>query len=1117
MKRHSPNSATASATKPNDPILAAWNSQLARAAKKPWLASLLLQRSQLIFRRFAHYYRLLRVLPRRTRRRFLKGAAGTLGSLALLLALSGTPSLAANIAVTTNVINPIPGDNQCSLIEAILNANDTVDGQPYSDCTAGDPSGPDTITLAGNTYTFNGYYNTYYGATALPTISSTVTIQGNGATIERSGSALSSFRLMAVGASGDLTLDNVIVTGGDISGNGGGIYSYGGGLAITNSSVISGNTASNIGGGVASYGYYNPATVTIENSTVSGNSARFGGGVYNASIYNTATMTLSNSTISGNRALEAGAGTYNYSYYDSAETTIQDSLVSSNQAYQGYGGGVRNFSILDAAAVTIDNSTVSGNNAYAPGGGVSNSAIFAESNLTLQNSSVISGNTSTYGIGGGAANFSYAVTATTSIDNSLITGNSAYYLGGGISNFSFQSQAQVTLTNSQVTNNSVVQYDGGGINNTGSPYIYIGGPGKSTQVTVSGNPPHRGDFDSSKWREVDGEMVRRHKYLFTPGQESEAPDFFRLPLFHKPAPLTTDSSTISGSSAGNNDTTPSNQKQRNGIRRHNREAIADKIARLKETLEQQPVSAAALDDAALMIIDNSTISGNSARDGGGVSNYSYNGSISLTIQNSSVISGNTALGLDSDGGGVYNNTFEGDALVTIDNSTISGNTAVADNAGGVYNYTITGTTTIVVNDSIITGNNAGDDGAGLYSFSYTDASAMTINNSTISGNSALENGGGMYNLAVNGAATIALENSTVSGNNAAYNGGGLYNYSAYGPATSTITNSTISGNSANQGGGIYQNYGTGELSHVTVYNNTAITTGGGLFMGTSGVFTLMNSIVAGNAGGGDCSGPINSGGYNLDSDGTCITNGVNNDITSATPGLGPLQVNAPGNTATHALLTSSPALDQIPAGTNGCGTIFVTDQRGVARPMDGDLDEITGCDMGAFELSGFTEQVHLPVIFKGFISGPDLVIVPNSLVATTGGVTVTIRNDGTAAVLDAFWVDIYYDLASPPVLHQQGSVFWGLSVPNGGIPILPGESVTLTFSSPYLASPPTPPPAGTTIYGQVDSIGPFSYGAVDETNEGNNVSGPATSTTALGSQINIGISGFSTGGLPSRD
>jgi hypothetical protein len=244
---------TISPAKPNDPILTAWKSQLAQAAKKPWLASLLLQQSQFIFGRFAYYYRLLRILPRRTRRRFLKGAASTLGSLALLLALSGAPALANNIAVTTNAVTLIDGDGECSLIEAILNANDTATGQPYLDCAAGDPSGPDMITLAGNTYTFTGIDNTDYGPTALPTISSTVTIQGNGATLQRSGTA-PSFRLMAVGALGDLTLDNVAVTGGAMPGRGGGIYSYDGGLAITNNSVISGNTASDGGGGVASYG-----------------------------------------------------------------------------------------------------------------------------------------------------------------------------------------------------------------------------------------------------------------------------------------------------------------------------------------------------------------------------------------------------------------------------------------------------------------------------------------------------------------------------------------------------------------------------------------------------------------------------------------------------------------------------------------------------------------------------------------------------------------------------------------------------------------------------------------------------------------------------------------------
>jgi photosystem II stability/assembly factor-like uncharacterized protein len=61
------------------------------------------------------------------------------------------------------------------------------------------------------------------------------------------------------------------------------------------------------------------------------------------------------------------------------------------------------------------------------------------------------------------------------------------------------------------------------------------------------------------------------------------------------------------------------------------------------------------------------------------------------------------------------------------------------------------------------------------------------------------------------------------------------------------------------------------------------------------------------------------------------------------PQLGALALNAPGSTETHALLDSSPALDHIPDGVNGCGSDITDDQRGVARP------QAAGCDIGAFE------------------------------------------------------------------------------------------------------------------------------------------------------------------------
>ena len=56
-----------------------------------------------------------------------------------------------------------------------------------------------------------------------------------------------------------------------------------------------------------------------------------------------------------------------------------------------------------------------------------------------------------------------------------------------------------------------------------------------------------------------------------------------------------------------------------------------------------------------------------------------------------------------------------------------------------------------------------------------------------------------------------------------------------------------------------------------------------------------------------------------------------------------------GETATHALKTGSPAIDTIPEGSAGCGTIYPSDQRGSARPNDGDVDGALACDSGAYE------------------------------------------------------------------------------------------------------------------------------------------------------------------------
>jgi hypothetical protein len=83
-------------------------------------------------------------------------------------------------------------------------------------------------------------------------------------------------------------------------------------------------------------------------------------------------------------------------------------------------------------------------------------------------------------------------------------------------------------------------------------------------------------------------------------------------------------------------------------------------------------------------------------------------------------------------------------------------------------------------------------------------------------------------------------------------------------------------------------------------------------------------------------------GNNLASDNYCAFTQPG-DLQFVDPGLAPL-ADYNGPTVTHALVPGSLAID---GGSNtGCPAV---DQRGVARPFDGDNDSVAVCDIGAFE------------------------------------------------------------------------------------------------------------------------------------------------------------------------
>ena len=160
-------------------------------------------------------------------------------------------------------------------------------------------------------------------------------------------------------------------------------------LALTNGRIIA------TGGG----GIYNErSTLTVSNCTLRGNSAPRGGGIYNdgSGFGPSATLSVLDSTLSGNSAgpSGAGAGIYNDgSGEGSATLSVSNCTLSGNQVIgirqgsSGSGGGIHNNgSGKGSATLSVSNSTLSGNSVLGVTG--TGGGIFNEGDLSILNSTL---------------------------------------------------------------------------------------------------------------------------------------------------------------------------------------------------------------------------------------------------------------------------------------------------------------------------------------------------------------------------------------------------------------------------------------------------------------------------------------------------------------------------------------------------------------------------------------------------------------------------------------------------------------------------------------------------------------------------------------------------------
>jgi hypothetical protein len=154
-----------------------------------------------------------------------------------------------------------------------------------------------------------------------------------------------------------------------------------------------------------------------------------------------------------------------------------------------------------------------------------------------------------------------------------------------------------------------------------------------------------------------------------------------------------------------------------------------------------------------------------------------------------------------------------------------------------------------------------------------------------------------------------------------------------------MVNSTVSGFTSDAA--IQSFDGVLDLQNVTIADNA----NDALDL-NRGSAVMGNTIIAAN-GGDACAAPepLTSRGGNLVDDTTCGLT-VAGDQQGVDPLLGPLADNG-GPTRTHLPGPGSPAIDGGVA--SNCPA---TDQRGVARPQDGDDDGSAVCDAGAVEVEG---------------------------------------------------------------------------------------------------------------------------------------------------------------------
>jgi len=738
-------------------------------------------------------------------------------------------------------------------------------------------------------------------------VADSVIINGPGAgLLTVSGNAAS--RVFNINGTGALTVNisGLTVSGGKVAAAGGGILVDNEIVSLSNV-VVSGNSASATGGGgiaLAASG----GSITLSNSTVSGNTATGTGGGIRA-VAGTS-VTLQNSTVAKNTSSAAGGGLAmigNATLAGANSLLIFNSTISGNSAGGDGGGGAYWFGVVGGGGTgfVVQNSTFSGNKA-SPGNGGALRLRNMDGTLAIRNSTLA--NNSTSGNGGGfdwfhPDTFAPLQTVAVDIESTVFGGNSATVGGGDIRNDNNIAIPPVNLKTTSIQDTFGFTFSDLGGNLLGVdplllPLANNGGPTQthlpsllSPILNVGSNPAslttdQRGPgFPRLVGAGVDMGAVELDPNIpqaaaaltnvTTPGATSYA---FTVTY--------SDNVAIDVSTLGNNDVRVTGPGGFNVLATFKSVDINTNGTPRVATYELTPPGGA-WDGG-----DNGTYT--ASMESGAVTDTSATpvpagplGSFLVQIPLFLVVNATNDEATDTDGKTSLREAilasnaaptadvisfdpvvFATAKTITLSLGELSITDAVTINGAGpsklsvsggglsrVFNINTPGTFSVVtISGMTITGGSATTDGGGI---TMADEDVF-LANVVVTGNKTTTEGGGI-NLST-GSGKLTLTDSVVSNNTTgtgAQDGGGInFDTTASSAANQVLTlvRTTLSGNVANGGGGgIYMfSGGTLVVTDSTISGNFANTTsssdgGGGIYMFGAAVATIRNSTISGNS------------------------------------------------------------------------------------------------------------------------------------------------------------------------------------------------------------------------------------------------------------------------------